>query len=192
MKFKDAQAKSVSLLSSPDFADRVKEEDASMIKHLDLLKNMNQYGYITTNSQGGKKSVGNSVYDGKSYEMNERAYITGFMLESHAIKFIQYLGIHTDKNAIFVPYCGSKIHSPSSLDVPLTITKKGGKTEVTTHMNTVLPFTIWEQERKGAKINKTEKIAYIFCWDTKWNRNASVATGLFTDVVSILRLINTL
>lgn len=186
MKFKDAQAKSVSLLSSPDFIERVKDEDATMIKHLDLLKNMNQSGYITTNSQGGKK------LSGKSYEINERAFITGFMLESHAKKFIQYMGVHTDKNVIFVPYCGSNIYSPSSLDIPVTITKKGGKIEVATHMSTVLPFNNWEQERKGAKINKSEKIAYIFCWDTKWNRNASLATGLFTDVVKILRLINTL
>jgi hypothetical protein len=46
---------------------------------------------------------------------------------------------------------------------------------------------MWEFFRKEANINKTEKIVYVFCWDTKWNRDASNKTGLFTDVYKILR-----
>jgi hypothetical protein len=188
MKFKDAQAKTVAMLSSPGFIERVKDEDETMLTHLDILKNINRAGYITTNSQAGRQSSGKSAIDGRHYDTSERAYITGFMLENDAVKFIKNLGILTDKNAVFVPYCSDDIHLPASLDVPLTITRKGDKTAVVTHMATTLPVSYWNHERKEAKLGKSEKIVYIFCWDTKWNRNASSATGLFTDVLRILRL----
>jgi hypothetical protein len=188
MKFKEAQAKTVAMLSSPGFIERVKDEDETMLTHLDILKNINRAGYITTNSQAGRKSSGKSAVDGRHYDTSERAYITGFMLENDAVKFIKNLGILTDKNAVFVPYCSDDIHLPASLDIPLTITRKGDKTAVVTHMATTLPVSYWNHERKEAKLSKSEKIVYIFCWDTKWNRNASSATGLFTDVLKILRL----
>ena len=188
MKFVEAQAKAVSMFSAPGFIKDIRQEDPTMVKHLSLLKTMNQCGYITTNSQAGNKTVGKkSAIDGKPFEIIERAYITGFMLEVNAIQFIKNLGIFTDKNAVFVPYCSDDIHLPASLDVPLTITKTGDITKVVTHMSTTYPESYWHQQRKEAKINKSEKIVYIFCWDTKWNRNASSATGLFTDVIKILK-----
>ena len=187
MKFVEAQKRSVSMFSAPGFIKDIREEDPTMVKHLSLLKTMNQCGYITKESQAGNKSVGKSVIDGKPFEIIERAYIAGFMLEVDAIQFIKNLGIFTDKNAVFVPYCSDDIHLPASLDVPLTITKKGDITKVVTHMSTTFPESHWHQERKQAKLNKSEKIAYIFCWDTKWNRNASSATGLFTDVIKTLK-----
>lgn len=188
MKFVEAKAKAVAMFSSPDFIKNITEEDQSMVKHLNLLKTINKCGYITRNSQVGNRIIGKkSAIDGKPFEIIERAFITGFMLEVDAIKFIKNLGIFTDKNAFFVPYCSDDVRLPASLDIPLTISKKKNITEVTTHMSTTYPVSYWHLERKEAKINKSEKVVYIFCWDTKWKRNASSATGLFTDVIKILK-----
>jgi hypothetical protein len=181
MKFKEAQAAAVYMISSPEFIERIREEDDSMLKHLDLLKTINQLGYITTESQAGNKKVG------KSSEIMERAYINGFMLETYAIKFIKNMAILTDKNAVHIPRCSDDIHLPASLDIPLTIVKKDDTVVVHTHMATAVPISHWDQERKQAKLNKSDKIVYISCWDTKWNRDASSATGLFTDVIKILK-----
>jgi hypothetical protein len=187
MKFKDAIKKSVQFLSSPEFIQRVKEEDSNMVQHLKDLKEINAHGFLTTNSQGGHKSSGKSVIDGRHYEMSERAYLVGFMLEKEAATFIQKCSTFTDKNVVFVPYCDDDIYMPSSLDIPLTITKKGKETTVDTHTSSVLPLSVWNSYRKQSHVNKSEKIVYIQCWDTKWNRNASGPSGLFTDVLRILK-----
>ncbi len=177
MEFKEAQTKAVSMFSSPQFIDRIRDEDPSMVKHLDLLKSMNRLGYITTSSQAGKKNV----------EISERAYITGFMLEPDAVQFIKNMSLFTDKNAVFVPCCTDDTYVPASLDILLTIATRGSKT--TTHMSTTLPMSYWHQEREEANLNTTENVVYIFCWDTRWNRDASSATGLFTDVINTLRVL---
>ena len=75
---------------------------------------------------------------------------------------------------------GSTRHSAYHLE-------KNGETTVSTHMSLVLPESVWEMYRKEAHLNKTEKVVYIICWDTKWNRNASGSLGLFNDVVRILK-----
>ena len=188
MKFKDALATSVKMFSSTDFIKRIKEEDELMLAHLDILKQMNRHGYLTTNSQAGHSNRGISVLDNKPYQTTERAYITGFMLETKAVEFIKHMAIHTDKNAIFIPYCNDDVYTPSKLDIPLTLTKKKDETTVHTHMSVVLPQSVWEMYRKESHINKSEPVVFIFCWDTKWNRNASGSTGLFTDIVRVLQL----
>jgi hypothetical protein len=188
LQFVDAQSKAISRFSSPIFIKNIQEEDPTMIKNLKFVKTMNKFGYITTNSQAGNKLLGKkSVIDGNPYEIIERAYITGFMLEKDAIKFIKNLSVKTDKNAIFISYSNNNIYLPSLLDIPLTIVKKKSKIEIITHMSTTFPINIWDIERKQAKLNKSEKIVYIFCYDTKWNRSGSSKTGLFTDVIKILK-----
>ncbi len=106
------------------------------------------------------------------------------MLESNASKFIKNMAFHTDKNAIFIPFCDAYI--PSVLDIPLTISKKNNIVE--THASSILPFSVWDSYRKQLHINKNEKIVFILCWDTKWNRNASNTSGLFKDVHHTLLL----
>jgi len=87
LKFVEAQSKAISMFSSPSFIKNIQEEDKLMVKNLKFLKIMNEYGYITTNSQVGNKSLGKkSLIDGQPYEIIERAYITGFMLEKDAFK----------------------------------------------------------------------------------------------------------
>jgi len=181
MKFKDAVAESVKKLSSSDFIDRVKEEDETMLQHLDILKKINKRGFITTESQAGRKRTG------EGYTIHERAYVSGFMLESNAATFIKDMAVHTDKNAIFVPHCEDSVYIPGKLDIPLTITeRKNGKVEVNTHSSSTLPQYVWESFRKEARINKDQKIVLIFCWDSKWDRNASKPSGLFSDVLKML------
>ena len=147
-----------------------------MVKHLPLLQKMNKHGFLTINSQAGNRSKG------KGYEILERAYVVGFMKEKDAEQFIKNMAIRTDKNAIYVPVCNE---TPSSLDVPLTITKKDDVT-VNTHMSTSLPKEAEEFFRKMASLSKSEKVVFIFCWDPMWCRLASRRNGLFTEVLKVL------
>lgn len=187
MKFKEALEKSVKLLSSPEFKQRVKEESDFEIQHLNDLKEINKHGFLTLSSQGGHKISGISPLDGKHYQMIERAYLEGFMLEKEASEFIQRCSMTTDKNVIFVPYCNDNVYIPRELDFPLTISKKGKETLIYTSYSSALPKYVWEAFRKESHINKTEKIVFILCWDSKWNRNASGPSGLFKDVLRVLK-----
>lgn len=182
MKFHDAQSRSIKLFSSADFLKRIQLEDPTMIEHLNILKNINKYGYLTDNSQAGLKRKS------KEYEIHERAYICGFMLESKAIQFIRDMAMYTDKTAVFIPFCDDNVYVPSKLDTPVTISFTKGVPKIETHLSMVLPYSVWNSFRKDLHINKNEKIVYITCWDSKWNRNASSEKGLFTDVLKILRL----
>ena len=188
MKFQDAIFYAVKKFTSVEFIKRIKEEDESMIKHLNVLKNINNHGYITIESQAGKQIRGQSKIDGTPYIINERAYILGFMLESTAHQFIKNIALYTDKNAIFIPFCEDNIYIPKNLDIPLTTTEQNGKINVNTHASSALPYSVWESYRKSLKINKTEKIVFIFCWDSKWNRNASTSSGLFNNIEKIIKM----
>jgi len=53
MKFNAAQKKAVAKFDSPEFIENIKEEDSTMVKHLDILKEINECGLLTTNSQAG-------------------------------------------------------------------------------------------------------------------------------------------
>ncbi len=188
MKFGDAQKKSIQMFESDDFKQRIHEEDPSMIKHLSVLKEINKRGYLTTESQAGRCRKGaKSFFDGKPYEIKERAYICGFIKKDVAEKFIKEMGINTDKNAVFIPICDDNIDIPRALDIPLTITIQKDKTEVNTHTSAAIPKSYAEQLRKEKKLNKSEYVVYVVCWDTKWCRNASDKNGLFTDILKILK-----
>lgn len=200
MSFNKAKEKAVKMLSSDEFKERVIDEDESMLDHINNLTKINKKGFITTESQGGKKSTGKTP-EGKHFTIQERAFVSGFMLEKKAEEFIKTINTKTDKNAMFIPHCEDKVYLPSGLDIPLTITNVAGsssrgyrrqsllsgtRNDITTHTSSALPKTIWEMYRKQAGINKTEKIVYVFCWDTKWNRNASKKNGLFIDIIKHL------
>jgi hypothetical protein len=171
MKFNAAQKKAIIKFDDPEFIKNIKEEDPTMVKHLNILKKINENGYLTKNSQAGRKS--------NEYE---RAYIQGFMMKKDAIEFLKRMNIETDKNAIYV----SINEKEPIFNIPLTI-EKNNKWEVVTHMSTTVPLRIWNQERKYLNLDKD--VVYIFCWDPKWNRNASSKTGLFIDVLKILKTI---
>lgn len=172
MKFNATQKKAVDKFTDLEFIKNIKEEDPTMVKHLDILKQINEYGYLTTNSQAGTKT--------ENYE--ERSFIIGFMLQKDAQFFVQNINMNTDKIALSVVV--SDTYADPKLDIPLTIENKG----IVTHMSTFVPFNYLKQEKQKMGLNVKE-ILYIFCWDPKWNRNASSKTGLFTDVLKILKTI---
>jgi hypothetical protein len=182
MKFNEAKAHAVALFNSAEFKERVNEEDATMLRQLATLQEINRNGFITVNSQAGAKAKGKHHESGKAYENIERAYLMGFMLETKAPEFIKNMGLKTDKNAVFVPVCSDDINLPSALDIPLTITKSAGTTKVDTHFSSALPKSAFDSFKKQVKLGKSEKVVFIFCWDSEWGRK-----GLFKDVLRILR-----
>ena len=182
MKFNEAKAHAVALFNSAEFKERVNEEDATMLRQLATLQEINRNGFITVNSQAGAKAKGKHHESGKAYENIERAYLMGFMLETKAPEFIKNMGLKTDKNAVFVPVCSDDINLPSALDIPLTITKSAGTTKVDTHFSSALPKSAFDSFKKQVKLSKSEKVVFIFCWDSEWGRK-----GLFKDVLRILR-----
>ena len=153
MKFIKACAHSAEFLQSPAFHERVVEEDDLMLKYIPLLVQINKAGFLTNNSQAGHEN-----YTKNASHIMERAYISGFMLESTAAEFIMYMGLYTDKNAGQLITCGDYDVFKRKLDIPLTVTKRStGEIENFTHMAMGLPTLVYDQYRKAAKISKTER-----------------------------------
>ena len=50
-------------------------------------------------------------------------------------------------------------------------------------MSLSVPIHNFNLYKKSNKINLSENVLYVFCWDPIWNRNASNVDGLFTDVL---------
>jgi hypothetical protein len=190
MKFQAAVQKSIRHLSSPEFQQRVADEDPSMHKHVPILKEINTYGYITNNSQAGRHFKGVNSITKKHYDYSEKAYINGFMLQSKAVLFIKEMALSTDKLAQIIHPTTDKetLELPSALDVPLTMDMLSG--EVHTHMPNTVSFAQWDAWRKECHIDKTEKIVHVMCYDLQWNRGASGSGGLFKDVLRVLKKIN--
>jgi len=186
MKFKEACAAAVTMFGKESFTEKIKEEDPLMVKYIPLLQNINKAGFLTTNSQAGHRSKGKHYETGKPYELTERAYLEGFMLEADAAKFIKAMAIQTDKNAIFRPVCTSAAELPPELDIPLTIVKRGSEISVETHTTVGLPQEWSDSFKKMVHLNKSEKVVFILCWDTKWGRQAAGKQGLFTQVLECL------
>lgn len=175
------------MFGTKSFTDKIKEEDPLMAKYLPLLQKINKAGFLTVNSQAGHRSKGKQYQTGKPYELVERAYLVGFMLEEDAAKFIKAMSIQTDKNAIFLPVGASVEEIPSALDIPLTIVKMGSSITVETHVAAALPKEMSDSFKKMVHLNKSEKAVYILCWDTHWGRSAAGKNGLFTQVLECLR-----
>lgn len=181
MKFKDALAHSVKKLQSDEFKERVMIEDDSMMKYVPLLVDINRAGFLTNDSQAGNET---------NYEngvITERAYIHGFMLEKTAKEFIEKMGISTDKNAGQIFAAGG--YDDYKFGTPLTVTKNTstGEIKYETNLFMGLPTQVYERYLKECKIDKSEKVVYVQCWDPIWKRNAASKKGLFTDVLRVLQ-----
>jgi hypothetical protein len=187
MKFREALKNSVKHLKSSEFRDRVIEEDERMLSEIDILVEINKNGYLTNNSQSGRQLKGKHYQDKKSFTINERSYITGFMLKTKAESFLQHLHLQTDKIAFAIPVSKCEIDIDSELTIPLTITKHAGEERVTTHMTTVIPQDQMNFFLKESKLNKTEPVVFLFCFDPEWNRYSSEKNGLFTDILKMLK-----
>ncbi len=184
MKFQDAAKKSVAYLLGPEFKERVLDEDPTMLKHVSILAEINRHGFISNNSQAGRK------HGKQSWQLWERAYLNGFMLQSKASAFIKEMALRTDKVAqILHPTTDqATLDLTSAFNVPVTIEKNMEKTE--THMPNTVSMTQWEKWRKESHIDKTEKIVFVVCYDLTWNRSAVGAKGLFKEVLHVLQKID--
>jgi hypothetical protein len=182
MKFKDALKRSTEMLQSPAFERRARGEDPTMLAHVPLLVEINRAGFLTNESQAGRKFRTES-----GWEVHERAYVTGFMLKPTAEAFIKNMGVYTDKNAVHVAGAGTWDDFPGSLGTPLTVQIKGGKVDVHTKLATGIPQSTLDAYLKEAGVNKTEGAVFVVCWDPKWNRGAAGVRGLFTDVLAVLK-----
>ena len=188
MKFREAVKESVKHLRSSEFLERVKEEDERMISEIDILTKINEKGFLTFNSQSGRQEKGKHYKDKKPYTINERSYIMGFMLKTKAVSFLQNMNLHTDKMAFAIPVSKCDIDIPSELDIPLSISKHAGKETVNTHMSLAIPKDYMNFQLKQSKINRTEPVLFIFCFDPQWNRYCSDKNGLFSNIVKILSM----
>ena len=176
MEFTDAIDRMIKYLDSDEFRDR--EDAGDTVKSLNFIKKINKKQYLTFDSQEG-------ILD-KKYNINERAYIIGFMKKSHAIKYNMNLNSNSNKVAIIIYTVPDSIfkHYEKSYDIPLTTQKN--KKEACTHMSTIIPDSYYNFERKQVKINKTEDIVMVLTFDPQWNRNAASKLGLHTDVIKAL------
>ena len=189
MRFKEAQKRAIELFESPEFINERREEDPKMLKFLNLLQEMNRLGFLTENSQAGNFTRGKHYKDNLPYQIHERAYVSGFMLEKDAIDFIKEFNLLNNKNAAFIPICDDNIYIPSSLDIPVTYSIHKNEKTISTHFSMALPKTVFESYKKQLKLNKSEKVVYIFCWDTRWDYLASKNDGLFKDIIKVLNKI---
>ncbi len=200
MKFNDALKHSIKTLESPAFIEERRTEDPKMVKYFPLLTDINRYGFLTENSQAGHRSSGKHYEDGTSpgrgnaasqsgtpFVISERAFISGYMTREKAAEFIKRMSIETDKVALYIPTCSDNTYLPSALDIPLTVTVKGGVTTVNTHQSPSMPESPDAQQRAQVKLNKLDPAVMVFCYDTHWNRNAIGSHGLFTEVLKILK-----
>jgi len=53
MKFEQVKEHRVEMFDSPQFLDRIEDEDERMLKYLKILKEINLNGFITLESQAG-------------------------------------------------------------------------------------------------------------------------------------------
>lgn len=180
MEFNDALQNSVKLFSNPEFIKDI-EEDRTMLKYLPILKKMNELGFLTIESQAGKKV--------KKYNIIEKAYVKGFMKKQNAEKFIKYLNIYKDKIAFIIYPVDNNIDIPPIFDIPLTITKNKNSITIDTHISTIIPKSVFNMYLKETKISNKEDVVLIFCYDNKWNRLADKPDGLFTEILQALKLL---
>ncbi len=187
MKFSDAIKESIKHLNSSEFRDRVIEEDERMLSEIDILVKINKKGFLTNNSQSGRQLKGKHYQDKKSYTIDERAYLSGFMLKTKAETFLNALRKSSDKVGFTVSVCECNLDIPSELYIPLTTSKHAGEVKVTTHISPVISPELMASFIKESKLNKTESVVFIFCFDPEWNRYSSSKNGLFTDILKVLK-----
>jgi hypothetical protein len=176
MKFEDVKTHRIKMFDTPEFIKRIKDEDILMLKYLPILKKINLYDFITIESQSGVRK-------------NEKSYVIGFIQESKAENFIKNLSINSDKNCLIIYTVDDKFDIPAKFDIPLTIEKKNNEIKVVTHTSTIIPKSLLDMYKKEIKINKSEKVVLLLCFDPKFNRDAKNKDGLFIDVIKSLKAI---
>lgn len=146
------------------------------IKSLKYLIKINKLGFITFDSQEG-------LYN-KKYDIDERAYVIGFMPKKQAIEFNKNFNIKSDKICLIIQtYDGIDAKAiESQYDVP--VTRQGS--QVHTHHSLIYPKDLVKQERKQFGISSKMNMLIVLCIDPKWHRKAASENGLYNDIINSL------
>lgn len=129
------------------------------------LVEVNELGIITIDSQPGS-------------DRTERAYIHGFMMEAHALRYIQALNSGSDMVALLIRPV--KEWMPSTVVVTRTKTHEGG-TRIPLYMG---PETYdhlkteFGGQGTGAGLDKSVKAVLVCTFDPRWGRLAMKKGGL--------------
>ncbi len=181
MRFDDARKASVKYLESNEFKEREDAEDSQ--KDLPFLIQMNKHGFLTNNSQPGNEARGKSPMTGKPYHIEERAYVSGFMKTKEGIEFVKKFNANSDKTC-FINQVIDEDCAPVNTDYWLPLTVSNG--EAFTRSSLWIPTQTFDFMKKIAKINKSESVVYIMCFDPLWNRKGISKKGLFHDILKAL------
>jgi hypothetical protein len=197
MKFKDAQSRMITYLSSSEFKTRSDAGDT--LKSIPILKKIVKRRMITTNSQEGITSSGFNPVTNKHYKIKERAYVMGFMKQTESSLFVDWMNSHTDKLAFVIKGDSSKefndLFNGGNYIPNIVVTMDGGavnkkmiKLSPVTRIHTVLPSRIIDMDKKlEAHLNKSENVDYVVCIDLVYGRKASNVNGLYGDVLKGLK-----
>ena len=112
---------------------------------------------------------------------NSRAYLSGFMKQELASKFIiEFAKQIQDKVAMFIPIITEYVDSNNKILVGF----KGN--EIIAWQPSTLPHYVFLNYKTIQNINMNEDVVFIFCYNLIWNREYE----LFEDIVRILHKIN--
>lgn len=134
-----------------------------------LLAEINAAGMLTNDSQPG--------------ETDERAYVAGFLPdEATAIRFVDYVNMHTDKVALILPGL------PQWRSRPITVTRApGGKSESRIPLGLEDHSIRFERKTSGLD-GDADGILVVYVFDPVWERNAVRGRdALFPQVLHALR-----
>ena len=199
MKFADAQHKMIEHLNSKEFKDR---EDAQDTKSsIAILKQIIKGGIITNQSQEGSISTGFNPDSKLYYRIEERAFITGFMKLEKAHVCMNYINTYTDKVGCIIRSEPSKefekeffegnTKALSSIPVTVSGTSKTNTIikllEPVTRLQTVLPSSIIDSQKKGADLNKTDSSVFVAVFDPVYGHKATAKNGLYNAVLDALK-----
>lgn len=185
MTFQQALTKAIANLDSEEFFERVKEEDSNMLSQIPIIKQINELGYLTIDSQAGNLTEG-KLRSGINFTIMEKSYVQGFMPADKASKFVKLMNIVTDKIALVIPT--SEDNLSASFDIPLTMTISDS-VEINTHMSTAIPPYLMAEYKKELGITSTDAVL-VLCYSNVWNEHASSRNGLFKVVKKTLQKLN--
>lgn len=165
-----------------------------MIPHLPILRQINAAGFLTTESQAGRKYRGINPNTSETYETWERAYLCGFIQAHTGTTQLRSINSHTDKIAQFVPVLvrGKRQHWDPKWDFPLTMTfvqkdHTWSQPVVNTHQSWVRPLTSLQHDMDQLGLSWSDDLVYVQMVDPVWNRSAVEPNGLFTQVLAHLQ-----
>jgi hypothetical protein len=184
----------VKYLQSEEFKNRGDTKDS--IHSIPQLVKMNELGLLTTNSQPGIKQTGTDE-KGKSWVIDQRSYVQGFMLVSDAQEFMEIFNtdLENDKICISTTVIDSNKHILGNGDkewkerFPLTL--EDGKPFTRSYFTIDKDyFETVGSEVKFASKNRYNVFVLILCIDPKWNRNANDESGLNSQILKVLQQIS--